>query len=141
MSTKKIAVPSDDQVNVSGHTGRCRFVMIYTISPDKILSKESIDNTFTGHALGECADEGQTPRHLPGEGHHSHSALLNALTGCSVLISRGFGRRLRDDLEAAGINAYITDEDGTADEIVAKYVAGDLRIAATLGCGCEHHKH
>jgi predicted Fe-Mo cluster-binding NifX family protein len=141
MSTKKIAVPSDDQVNVSGHTGRCRYVMIYTISPDKIVSKESIDNTFTGHARGECAHEAEAAPHHAGEGRHSHSALLNALSGCSLLIARGFGRRLRDDLEASGINAYITDDDGTADEIVSKYIAGNLQVAATLGCNGNHHRH
>lgn len=138
MSSKKIAVPSDDQINVSGHTGRCGYLMVYTIGPDRILAKEAIPNSFTGHARGECAEEHDAPGHHAGSGMHSHAPLLSALAGCDVLISRGFGRRLKDDLEASGISAYITDEDGTADEVVGKYIAGDLRIIASVGCGCDH---
>jgi len=140
MATKKIAVPTDDQVEITDHVGKCRYLAVYTISEEQIVGREIIENKFTYYALQQGLEGCDDAGHEPGMGDHSHAALIEAIKDCDLLISRGFGRRLKEDFARAGINAYITDEPGTMDEIIAKYVDGDLTVVNTPGCGCDHEE-
>ena len=120
----KVAVASDDGMMISQHFGKTRGFVIYEIENDEVKSEEFRQNTFTGHARG-----------LEHAGHHvdRHGPVLAALADCAVVISHGMGRRLYDDLSAAGIQAIITDKTDAQGAIEA-YRYGQLEDHPERGC-------
>jgi predicted Fe-Mo cluster-binding NifX family protein len=129
----KIAVASDDGVNVALHTGRCRGFVIYEVAEKSAIRLEHRDNGFTAHALGQCGGEHS---HEPGSSHHSHAPLVDALSDCRALVTRGLGPRLVVDLAARGIEAYVCLAEG-ADEAAEQYAQGILARAASTGSCCH----
>jgi predicted Fe-Mo cluster-binding NifX family protein len=124
----KIAVASNNNKNVTGHLGKCRGFIIYETEGDKIVSREYRDNLFTHHQL-----------HGPSEEHghnHSHNALVNGLSDCSVLLFNSGGWRVVDDLKANNIYPFLTDETD-ADNAVAKYLKKEL--IEMVGNTCHSH--
>lgn len=132
----KIAVASDNQINVTGHLGRCRGFLIYEIQDDKIINKEYRDNVFTNHwqhGHGEH-NEHEGSR---GQGHgNGHARLVEGLKDCSTVIFSSGGWRVIDDLNKAGIIPFITDE-LIADDAVNKFIKGEL-VENEDGV-CSHH--
>lgn len=127
----RIAVASDDGVDVAAHTGRCRGFVIFDTSGQEAMRAEYRSNDFTAHAQGKCTGaEGQT--HV----HHTHGPLLEALADCRVLVTRGLGPRLVADLAARGIEAYVC-EAAQAAEAARQFAQG--RLAKATGCGCCGH--
>ena len=129
----KIAVASDDGVNIAGHTGRCRGFVIYEIADKQAARLEYRENTFTPHARGQC-DHESAPSHA--ENHHSHAPLLDALGDCCVLVSRGMGPRLLTDLAARGIDAFLCGS-GDVNQAAEDFAAGRLQRLSGNGC-CRH---
>ncbi len=125
----KIAIVTDDKENIAMHFGRALGFMIYEIEDNKIINKEYRENTFTGHVRGEHNHENNEHQ------SSTHSRILNALNDCSVVISRGMGRRIYDDLKSANIEAYITDKIKLNDAINA-YIEGELKDNNYKAC--EH---
>jgi len=121
-----IAVASDDGVNIGSHFGKTRGFIIFNIEGTIITKQFYRNNTFTGHARG-----------LSGHGHEvdRHGPILEALKDCNVVISKGMGRRIYDDLKQAGIEVFITEEDNAKD-------AGELYLKNELidrpELGCDH---
>jgi len=120
----KIGIASDDGKNISAHFGRTMGFVIFSIDNNKIISKEYKPNTFTGHARGI-------------EGHSNmsstHSSIIEALKDCKAVISNGMGRRIYEDLRAAGIEAIITTETDV-DKAIELYLAGSLKDNPDSGC-------
>ncbi len=127
----RIAVASDDGVNIAAHTGRCRGFVVFDVSGPAAIRGEYRPNTFTAHAQGACTGAHATPHE-----HHSHGPLLEALHDCRVLITRGLGPRLVADLAAQGIDAYVCTAE-RADDAAQQYAQGRLPRAAGTGC-CRH---
>ena len=122
----KIAIASDNQVSIANHFGRTRGFLIYNIQGNAIKGKHYIENTFTGHA------QGHAHHHEHGH-HHSHRGILEALVGCEVVISRGMGRRLLADFEAAGKEVFITGAE-EADAAITLYLTGNLEHDPEKSC-------
>ncbi|MDD5088057.1 MAG: NifB/NifX family molybdenum-iron cluster-binding protein [bacterium] len=111
----RIAIPTDDNTHIAGHTGRAGAVAIFKIQNGAVTQLEIRENTFTGHhqhghehghgGHDDC-DHGQ---HGHGGGQ-SHGALIEALRDCQVMIARGMGPRLVNDLESCGIQVVFTAE-------------------------------
>lgn len=132
----KIAVASDDGVSIAQHTGRCRGFVIYETADSAATRLEQRANGFTAHARGECSGE---HTHAPGESHHSHGPLVDALADCAVLVTRGLGQRLVADLEARGIQVYLAPG-VPADDAAQLFAQGRLlKIQPGQGCSCHHH--
>ncbi|MEJ2722364.1 MAG: NifB/NifX family molybdenum-iron cluster-binding protein [bacterium] len=74
-------------------------------------------------AVGSGHGHAETHGHGPGPG--GHASILQALEGCRAVISKGMGRRLYDDLRAAGIEAFIVDETD-ADRALEQYLRDAL---------------
>lgn len=131
MDAKKIAIATDDKINISMHLGRCKYFAIYTIAPNEIVNREYLDNTFTHphKSPDDCKDE-----NAPGMADHSHEELLEALSECHVVLSGGIGQRLIDDLNQAGIRGYVVADEGGIEDIVQKYLEGELLIDRDGGC-------
>ncbi len=100
----KIAIPSNDNLNISSHFGRTKGFVICEMDNDKIIKKEFKQNTFTGHAQGLHHDN----KH--GHGNHSHNGIFNAIGDCEIVIAGGMGRRLYDDFEKNNIKVFVTKE-------------------------------
>ncbi|GAB4328195.1 MAG: NifB/NifX family molybdenum-iron cluster-binding protein [Calditrichia bacterium] len=118
----KIAFASNDQQTIAPHFGRSRGFLIVTVEDGQVKSKEYLENTFTGHALG--LHHQHHHEHGGGHGGH-HSRILNALKGCSVVISNGMGRRIYDDLNNAGITPMIVEE-RDIERALRAYLEGNL---------------
>ena len=71
----------------------------------------------------------------PGQGHDvdKHGPILEALKDCNVVISKGMGMRIYNDLKQVGIEVYITSEIDakTAAEL---YLKNELVDNPELGC-------
>ena len=125
----KIAIASDDERAIAQHFGRTRGFIVIDLEDGAERAREYRPNAFTGHARG-----------LEGAGHEvdRHGPILSALAGCQVVISRGMGRRLYDDLKQAGVEVFITEETD-AGRAVALFARGELADHPELGC--QHHHH
>ena len=121
-----MAIASDDGVNIASHFGKTKGFLIFNIQGARITEHYYKNNTFTGHARG-----------LSGHGHEidRHGPILDALKDCKVVISKGMGKKIYDNLQNAGKEIFITEE------INAK-VAADLYIRDQLvnrpELGCDH---
>jgi predicted Fe-Mo cluster-binding NifX family protein len=127
----KVAIASDDQVHVAGHIGRVRGFIIYSISDNKIQSKNYLSNSFTNHSHSES----QQQNHATGN-HHGHNRLIDALKGVEALIFISGGWRLVEDLKNNGIKPIMTNE-LIADEAIEKYLKGELLEKEENVC--HHH--
>lgn len=116
----KIAIASDDQVQIAGHFGRTKGFLIFVIEDNKITQKDYVLNNFTGHAQGHHHHREHDHSHS-----HSHGGILEALKDCEVVISRGMGRRLLIDFESVGKKVFVTNVDN-AEEAVENYLKGSL---------------
>ncbi|GAB4333212.1 MAG: NifB/NifX family molybdenum-iron cluster-binding protein [Bacteroidales bacterium] len=126
----KIAVPSDDRIHISGHFGRAKGFLIVQTDRDKIVSKEYVQNTFTGHARGMHHEHGDDHdhhhhHHAHGHGHHSHAGIFEALGDCEVVIAGGMGRRLYDEFVERNIKVFVTREKDV-EEAVRLFLAEQL---------------
>jgi nitrogen fixation protein NifB len=130
----RIAIASDDGVNVAMHTGRCRGFVVYEVDNGVASRKEYRENRFTAHALGQC---GNHDAREPSSSHPSHAPLAEALADCSALVTRGLGPRLVADLAARGVQSYLSAAE-TADEAAAQYARGMLLPASAAGSCCHH---
>jgi len=128
----KIAVATDDNINVTGHVGRCAAFIVYTIEENKIISKEIRENNFTHHGRGNH-EEGEHHHHGQGAGQHGHDRLIEGLKDCAHIIFHGGGWRLLDDLKANNISPIITPE-RVAETAVEKFIAGTLEYDESLVC-------
>ena len=124
----KIGIASDDKKSIAQHFGRTRGFVIADIVDGKVKSKEYKENFFTSHN-----QPGRSEQH--GEHGHSHSSILTPLRDCDVVLARGMGRRIYDDLRGANIESVITTLPGV-DEAIAAYIDGTLIDNPEKGC--EH---
>lgn len=125
----KIAVASDDNINLALHFGRTKGFILFDVADKKIKSRHYLENTFTGHAHGHHFED---KKH-----HHSHRGVLEALNDCQVIISHGMGRRMMDDLLDAGKEVFITSA-SSAQHAVDSYLKGKLENQPSQ-C-CDHEK-
>ncbi|MFC2131009.1 NifB/NifX family molybdenum-iron cluster-binding protein [Bacteroidota bacterium] len=122
----RIAVASDDGMKISSHFGQTKGFAIIDINDDGKMNKSYIKNTFTGHARGMHNSHDHT---------NKHQTILNALTGCDVVISNGMGRKIYDDLTNAGIKPIITDET-VVDTAIKLFL--DRKLTDHPDKGCVH---
>ena len=123
----KIGIASDDRINIAQHFGRTLGFVIADIEDGKVLSEGYRENNFSMHM--------QQGGHQHGEHGNSHSAILTALADCDVVLARGMGRRIYDDLRGANIQSVITDQ-VTVNGALQAYIEGTLKDNPDQGC--EH---
>lgn len=124
----KLAVASDNFINVCGHIGRCNGFLIYKIENNKIVNVEKLENNFTHHKMS-----GANHNHSHG---HSHSSLIEALSECSHLICTSAGWRLRDEFEQNNKQLVFTNE-SDAETAVNNFISGTLEVNDSGVC----HSH
>ncbi len=120
----KVAIASDDSKTISSHFGRTKGFVVYDIEGDRMTFQEYRQNTFTGHGMGHNESE---------PGHNCHSSIINALKDCKAVISHGMGRRIYNDLRAAGIEVIVTDQTDVQSALNL-FCKGNLKDYHELSC-------
>jgi predicted Fe-Mo cluster-binding NifX family protein len=134
MTMTRIAIPSDDEIHVAPHTGRCRGFAVYDLAEGKATKVEYRLNTYTQHHLSHGAGE----QHQHGHGH-SHAGILSGLGDCQAMIAFGMGRRLVDDLYANNFRVFLADTE-EVEAAALRLAAGQLQ-EIPLDAVCHHGQH
>ena len=121
----KIGIASNDQNSIAEHFGRTKGFVIVELENGQELSRTYRKNKFSVHS--------QPGSHEHAEHGHSHTAILEALADCELVMARGMGRRIYDDLRGAKIESYITSQ-SQVDEAIEAYIRGDLDDNPEKGC-------
>ena len=130
----RIAVASDDGINVTGHVGKCKGFLIIDVENGEILKKEIRKNSFTDHALSKTEGNNHGYNHGGGHGNNDgHKRLAEGLIDCKYLISHGMGWKLVEDIKSFGIEPLVTTESNV--EIAAITLEqGKLKMVDNLIC-------
>ncbi len=124
----KIAVPTNDGINIASHFGRARNFAIFEVENGEIASKQIVDsNSVHGRHESE--------HHHHDAGHHDR--FKAAIGDCEVIIAGGMGQRARSYFEQVGIKPVFTDISDAA-EAVKAYSQGTLKPCDTPDCGHHH---
>ena len=122
----KIAAVSDDGITISQHFGRATLYVVLTVEDGEIMGTE------TRPKAGHHSFAGQDPPHAPGErrGYGSgaqarHAAMMETISDCQVLLTRGMGWGAYEALREAGIEPIVTDV-SDIQEAVRLYIEGKL---------------
>ena len=140
----KVAIASDDRMMISQHFGRTRGFVIAEIDDKNVKNLDYRPNTFTGHARG--LEHGE--HHVGSQaGHHAdhhadhHGPILEALRDCQVVISKGMGRRIYEDLKNSGIQVFVTGE-AEVGKAIEMFIQGKLEDRTIMmgGKTCPEHE-
>jgi predicted Fe-Mo cluster-binding NifX family protein len=125
----KIAVVTEDALNISQHFGRAPYYAVVTVENGKAVSAEKRDKASHHHAGGPgCHEE-----HSCHDGKHGtdasaqtkHAGMLANIQDAQVLIAGGMGYGAFESLKSGGIEPIITDVE-KIDEAVRLYIEGKL---------------
>ena len=130
----RIAVASDDGINVTGHVGKCRRILIIDVENGEILKKEIRKNSFTDHSIGKNEKSNHGNGHGGGHGNNDgHKRLAEGLKDCKYLISHGMGWKLVEDIKSFGIEPLVTSETN-AEQAAIMLEEGKLKMKDNLIC-------
>ena len=112
----KVAIPYDEG-SINGHFGQSAKFKLYSVAGGAIASTEIVEAQAVGH------DE---------------LGLWLLKQGVNVVVCGNIGPGSQGALAAAGIFVFAGNE-GSADEAVARLVAGELAPSRGANCNCGHH--
>jgi predicted Fe-Mo cluster-binding NifX family protein len=113
MSTK-IAIVTEDGVNVSAHFGRAPYFQVLTIENGQIIARERRAKGFHGQH-----------EHEHNQHHHNHNDMLSAASDCAAIIAGGMGSPAYASIQAANITPILTDV-RDIEQAAQAYIAGTL---------------
>jgi predicted Fe-Mo cluster-binding NifX family protein len=123
----KIAVISDDGVQISQHFGRAPYYVVLTVEEGKIIDSET--RPKAGHHSFAAQAH---PTLAPGERHGydassqaKHQTMAEAIADCQVLIAGGMGWGAFESMQAHGIEPVVTDVRDIR-EAALRYAQGNL---------------
>lgn len=138
----KIAAVTNDGRSISAHFGRSRTYLVVTVENGAIVEREMRDKTACDHghhehghdhahdhdhdqdqnASGQAIALTMSAAAPPVDGH-THAA--SVIADCDVVLSRGMGRGMYNNLRRVGVRAVLTDI-VLIDEAIQAYIAGQL---------------
>ncbi len=136
----KIAAVTNDGRSISAHFGRATGYLVLTVENGVVVEREMRDKTACnhshhGHDHGHDHDhdhDHSTPDQainltVPGTAqpvdNHSHATTI--IADCDIVLSRGMGRGMHNNLQRVGVRAVLTDI-VLIDEAVQAFIAGNL---------------
>lgn len=125
----KIAVATEDKVNVGQHFAGSPYIMVITVENGEIVKREIRENIghseFAGEESHPQTDE--TGRHGFGEkAEERHKKQLEILNDCDVLISGMMGTGAYNFFKDSGLDVITTDVK-SIDEVISLYTQGKLK--------------
>jgi predicted Fe-Mo cluster-binding NifX family protein len=124
----KIAIVSDDGVNISQHFGRAPYYIVVTVENGMVTHKETRAKVAHGHGHGSIAEPHV---HHGGEHgasaaeHDTHARMAHPIADCEALLARGMGQGAYVSLRQLNVRPVITDI-SDVDAAVAAYIAGTI---------------
>jgi predicted Fe-Mo cluster-binding NifX family protein len=107
---QRLAFATDDGTNINRHFGRLRGFVVVTVTDGAPTGRETL-------ARPANADNPV--------GGHNHSALLDPIADCKVLIAGGMGLPMARHVEASGLELVLTSV-ASIDEALDRYISGTL---------------
>jgi predicted Fe-Mo cluster-binding NifX family protein len=123
----KIAAITDDGKTISQHFGRAPFYLVTMVENGQIVGMEMREKLGHSHFVGEPHDQetpGQ-PHGMDPASHNRHLLMVDAISDCEALLSRGMGMGAYESVKAAGIRPVLTDIENI-DEAVRAYISGKI---------------
>jgi predicted Fe-Mo cluster-binding NifX family protein len=121
----RFAIATDNESEIAAYTGKCRGFVIYDANDGTASRVGFRQNDYTRHVLGESSDASGHDEH---EGDDSHGALLDALSDCQAIVTRGMGFRFVADLRNRGITPFVCSAQ-TVDEAAGLLARGRLTLS------------
>jgi predicted Fe-Mo cluster-binding NifX family protein len=128
----KIAVVTDNLMEISQHYGHAAFYNVFTIENgqlvDQEIRKKAGHQAVDTHSCNHCheAHDCQDEKHgMDAASQSDHAAMSANVTDCQVVIAGGMGYGAFQSLQSAGIEPLITDVAGI-EEAVYLYAEGKL---------------
>jgi predicted Fe-Mo cluster-binding NifX family protein len=126
----KVAIALDEGSEVSRHFGRTSHYLIASIENSAIIGRD-VRNAHRLHGTGDAA----LPHHHAHE--QGHSEILKELSDCNAVICGGIGPRAVHDLNAHGVQVYITDH-ADPEMALQQLTQGKLAVASPdRSCQCH----
>ncbi len=113
----KLAIATEDGAQISAHLGRAPYYEVLTVEGDQIVARERRAKTF--HAAGQAHD------HHGSAGQTMHAGMISAAQDCVAIIAGGMGKPAFASIQAAGVQAVVTDE-RDIERAARAYAAGTL---------------
>ena len=126
----KIAVPTNDGINVSAHFGRCREFLVFEVRSEQVKLIETRVN-------GGCQEHGSGSHGGVAE-PHSHSGFVDTLRDCEAVLCGGIGAGAVAALQSGGIAVIRVEAGGSAEQTVSAFQSGALLPASGGVCQCHH---
>jgi predicted Fe-Mo cluster-binding NifX family protein len=126
----KIAIPTNDGINICAHFGRCREFLIFEAQNGQVKLIETRVNAGC-HGHGSGSSDGVAEQ-------HSHSGFVDALRDCETVLCGGIGAGAVAALKAGGIPVVLVEAAGSAEQIVTAFQSGALQPASGGMCQCQH---
>ncbi|MFH1068805.1 MAG: NifB/NifX family molybdenum-iron cluster-binding protein [Candidatus Glassbacteria bacterium] len=130
----KIAVASKDGISIAEHFGRSAHFIVYQIEKGAVADSEIRSLASIQPGRDDCT--GKSSNGVQHEGDYGHSAFIDLLKDCDIVISHGMGRRAAVELKNSGIEPCTIREILSPGEAVAGYLAGSLKSADEF-CRCH----
>lgn len=112
----KVAIPSNDGVNIFKRTGRAEKFVIAEVFGDTFKFVDTVKNSHSHeHDDNDSHDEHE----------HSHDNLVKSIAGCEFLLVNMIGKHLKADIDKSGIKVFktsITIIDETLLEFISKNI-------------------
>lgn len=111
----KVAIASDDGLNISQHFGRARFYIVYMIEDDKVTARELRDkaghHSFIGdQSAGSCHSHGAPGEHSTDAASQiKHRSMLSSALDCQFVIAGHMGGGAYRSMVDQGIEPILTD--------------------------------
>ncbi len=106
----RIAVVSDDGVNISQHFGRAAYYLVFSIEAGKIISREKRDKLSHQQYRYNYTNNNQMDQNIPDPATNSkHSGMARAIFDCEAVICGGMGLSIYENLKQLNIRPVVTD--------------------------------
>jgi predicted Fe-Mo cluster-binding NifX family protein len=126
----KIAVPTNDGIEICGHFGQCRMFLIFEALNGQVRLIEKRMNAGCHEHATASGDGVAVP--------HSHAGFVETLRGCETVLCGGIGGGAAAALKAGGIAVVRVEAAGNAEQAVAAFQSGALQPASGGMCQCGH---
>ena len=132
----KIAVASIDGQLMSQHFGQSTGFVVFEVEGTLVKNREWRSARETPHAAGLC-DPQEHSGPSQASGGQKPAGILGLIGDCDEVLCGGMGAGAAHALRQAGLRPIVLASTGSADEVVAQYIKGNLAPGQPL-CQCQH---
>jgi len=126
----KIAVASPDGVSISQHFGQSAGFIVFDVEGKEIKSSDWRVAGQSPHAAGICQQSGG----------QSHGSILEIINDCKIMLCGGMGAGAAQAVMQQGLQPLIIPGPGVAQEVLSRYLNGEVTASSSATCQCQHHQ-